>query len=59
MKRDLMIEVARLFLLEADAIAQPYAWPPRAPLTAEERLERDRLDVTAKRIFYRAESEGT
>ena len=54
MRAELLYELARLFQHEEDAIVQPYAWPPRAPLTPEERREADRLRVTASRIAYRA-----
>ena len=50
----LLYELADLFRREEAAIVQPYAWPPRAPLTPEERREADRLRVTASRIAYRA-----
>ena len=47
-------ELARLFRAEADGIADSYAWPPRGPLTDEERFEIQRLDATANRIHYRS-----
>jgi hypothetical protein len=50
----LLYELANLFMAEADAITQPYAWPPRPDLTPEERREVDRLIVTSRRIAYRA-----
>lgn len=50
----LLFELARLFRDEADAIHQPYAWPPRPAMTEEEKREVMRLDATAARIAYRA-----
>lgn len=47
-------ELADLFARQADAIAQPYAWPPRVPMTAEEVAEVELPTVTSRRIAYRA-----
>lgn len=55
MRSELLYELAILFQHEQDAITQPYAWPPRPPLTEEERREADRLYVTGRRIGYRAQ----
>lgn len=54
MRADLLAELSLIFCMEAEAIVQPYAWPPRPPLTDEERREVDRLRVTASSIRYRA-----
>ncbi len=54
MTATLLYELANLFLVEADAITQPYAWPPRPDLTTDKRREVDRLVVTSRRIAYRA-----
>ena len=56
MRRELLNELANLFRVEADGLADSYAWPPRAPLSAEELAEVQRLDTTAARIRYRAVS---
>lgn len=53
MKAALLYELADVFRREVDGITQPYAWPPRAPLTTDERREADRLDATARSIAYR------
>jgi hypothetical protein len=53
-KADLLHELANVVRTDIDGITQPYAWPPRAPLTNEERREVDRLEATARRIRYRA-----
>lgn len=54
MTPELLDELAYLFRNEADAIVQPYTWPPRSPLTADERREVERLRVSASAIRYRA-----
>lgn len=54
MKHALLSELALLFLHEADGILQPYAWPPRPPLSTEEQGEYERLRTTARAIGYRA-----
>lgn len=54
MNSELLWELSALFSSEADAIVQPYAWPPRSPLSDDERTEVERLRVTAARIRYRA-----
>jgi hypothetical protein len=51
---ELLYELAGVFRNEADAIRQPYAWPPRAPMTEDERREVMRLEATAASIAYRA-----
>lgn len=55
MTSSLLYELAQVFRDEADAIVQPYAWPPRASLTDDERREVERLRVTASRIRYRGD----
>lgn len=55
MNHALLSELTLLFSHEADAIAQPYAWPPRPPLSVEELSEVERLRVTARAIRYRAD----
>lgn len=52
----LLDELARLFRTEADGICDSYGWPPRGPLSDDERNEVQRLDATAARIHYRAVS---
>lgn len=54
MTRALLLECVRLFDLEVEAIERPHAWPPRGPMSAEERREADRLRVTGSRLFRRA-----
>lgn len=55
MKAKLLYELANLFRVEADAITQPFAWPPRRTLSDAERREVQRLDVTASAIRYRGD----
>ena len=50
----LLEEVACVAQRDADAIRDSYRWPPRPPLTNEERREVDRLDALSRRLFYRA-----
>ena len=54
MTSDLLHELANLVRTEADGITQSYAWPPRGPLSDEERHELRRLDATERAIRYRA-----
>jgi predicted TIM-barrel fold metal-dependent hydrolase len=46
-------QMAALCQAEADEIAQSYAWPPREPLTPEEREEIEHLMQTADRAHDR------
>lgn len=50
----LLHDLANVVRADADAIQQPYAWPPRAPLSEDERVELRRLDATERAIRYRA-----
>jgi hypothetical protein len=50
---DLLAELGMLFLKEADAIEDCYAWPPRPPLSEAERLAADHLSSEAGRIYRR------
>jgi hypothetical protein len=54
----LLAQLACVAQRDSDAIYDSYAWPPRAPLTPEERAEAERLRVVASRLFYRAAEEG-
>lgn len=53
----LLAQVAHVALCDADAIAQPYAWPPRE-MTADERHESERLRALSRRLSYAATAEG-
>jgi hypothetical protein len=54
----LLAQLAVLFQRESDKITDSYAWPPRPPLSEEERKEAERLRVTASRVFLRAAAKG-
>ena len=49
----LLHDLANVARADADAITQ-YAWPPRGPLSDEERLEMRRLDALSRQLCYRA-----
>jgi hypothetical protein len=54
----MLAQLGVLFQRESDKIYDAYAWPPRAPLTLEERREAERLRVTASRLFLRSAELG-
>ena len=53
MEPRLLVELAHLFVLEADALEDSYAWPPRAPLTDAERATVEHLRLTSEAIWDR------
>ena len=57
MKRALLEELANVAYYDAEALRDPYAWPPRR-LSDDDEREVARLSVLSKRIAYRAISEG-
>lgn len=57
MKRALLEELANVAYFDAEALRDPYAWPPKM-MTDDERREADRLLVLSRRIAYRAIAEG-
>ena len=60
----ILAQCAVLAQREADAILQPYAWPPLPPLTDEEVVAADRLEEISMEMADRAwrlgqEDQGT
>lgn len=53
----LLAQLAWVAAKDAEAIADPYAWPPASP-TDEEVREAARLRLLAARLFRRAEAAG-
>jgi hypothetical protein len=53
-KSALLWELYAVFRAEVDGIAQPYAWPPRGPLSDDELREVNRLEACMRGIAYRA-----
>lgn len=47
----LLAQLGWVFEREAEAIRDSYAWPPRAPLTSEERAAAEYFEATAETIF--------
>ena len=54
----LLAQLACVAQKDCDALRNDYAWPPRPPMTNEEREESERLRVLASRLFLRAASKG-
>jgi len=54
----LLAQLAWVADRDADAIADSYAWPPRAPLTPAELEEVERLKGIANELFVKAEALG-
>lgn len=52
MSPDLWEELACVAQWDADAIFDSYAWPPRPPLTDDERAEADRLTCISRACWY-------
>lgn len=51
----LLEEVAAVAQVDAENVGgDPYAWPPRGPLSDEERAEYERLRVLSRRLDYHA-----
>jgi hypothetical protein len=51
-------ELAMVTSLDAQAIADPYAWPPRPLMHDDERREVERLNVLSARFAYKARELG-
>lgn len=54
----LLAQLAHVAYRDAEGIADSYAWPPRPPLTEEERVEIDRLQTIADELSAKARSMG-
>ena len=54
----LLAQAAVVAQRDAEAIADPYAWPPRAPLSRDEQREVDRLRALSNRLSYDAACVG-
>lgn len=54
MTPELWEELASVAQRDAEAIWDSYAWPPRPPLSPEERLEADRLMTISRACWYRS-----
>ncbi len=54
----LLAQLAVVASREAEAITQPYAWPPRGPLTADEQAGVAHLDALSRRLSAEAEAAG-
>jgi hypothetical protein len=54
----LIAQLACVAQNDANQIYDSYAWPPRPPLSDEERLEARRLEMVARRLWYRAAAKG-
>jgi hypothetical protein len=58
MNGKLLAQLACVAQKDCDALRDDYAWPPRPPMTDEERRESERLRIVASRLFYRAAEKG-
>jgi hypothetical protein len=54
----LLAQLACVAQRDADAIYDSYRWPPRPPLSDEERFEARRLQALSVQLGYRAAAEG-
>jgi hypothetical protein len=54
----ILAELAMVASIDAQAIADPYAWPPRRPMDDGERREVERLNVLSARFAYKAREFG-